>query len=177
MWKKLSLCLLHQGRGYQNLRRPLRTLNENAVEQVASTKSLGVSINQNWNWECLNENVPHKIAGEIKRIRHFTLFNILIQVYSSLIWPHFDYCNDLWWNCNKGLYGKLCGLQNRLARSLMSASYGSNLADLFRALWWRILIKRLIKDQNRNLSWCTGGGFLSLALPAFLPFAILSLFT
>ena len=34
---------------------------------------------------CLNENIPHKIAGEIKLIRHFTLFNILIQVYSSLI--------------------------------------------------------------------------------------------
>ena len=40
----------------------------------------------------------------------------------------------MWGNCNKGLSEKLQRLQNRTARILMSASYDSNLDDLFRAL-------------------------------------------
>ena len=64
-----------------------------------------------------------------KRIRHFTPFNVLIKVYNSLVQPHFDYCNVVGGNCNKGLSEKLQRLQNRAARILMSASYDSNLDD------------------------------------------------
>ena len=39
--------------------------------------------------------------------------------------------------CNKGLSEKLQRLQNRAARTLMSANYESNLDDLFRAVGWR----------------------------------------
>ena len=59
----------------------------------------------------------------------------LIKVHNSLVQPHFDYCNVVWGKCNnKGLSEKLQRLQNRAARTLMSASYDSNLDDLFRAL-------------------------------------------
>ena len=118
---------------------PSLTINENAIEQVTSAKSLGVYVDQNINWECHIENISKKIAcaiGAIKRIRHLTPFNVLIKVYNSLIQPHFDYCNVVWGNCNKGLSEKLQRLQNRAARILMSASYDSNLDDLFRALGW-----------------------------------------
>ena len=57
---------------------PEYIINENAIEQVVtSAKSLGVYGDQNINWECHIENVSKKIAcaiGEIKRIRHLTLF-------------------------------------------------------------------------------------------------------
>ena len=85
---------------------PSLTINENAIEQVTSAKSLGVYVDQNINWECHIENISKKIAcaiGAIKRIRHLTPFNVLIKVYNSLIQPHFDYCNVVWGNCNKGL--------------------------------------------------------------------------
>ena len=101
---------------------------------------------------CHIENISKKIAcaiGAIKRIRHLTPFNVLIKVYNSLVQPHFDYCNVVWGNCNKGLSEKLQRLQNRAARILMSASYDSNLDDLFRALGWRKLyyqrLEHLIK--------------------------------
>ena len=61
-------------------------------------------------------------------------FNILISVYYSLVQPHFDYCNEVWGNCHKGLSDKLQKLQNRVAHILMSVGYDSNLNDLFRAL-------------------------------------------
>ena len=115
---------------------PSLTINENAIEQVTSAKSLGVYVDQNINWECHIENIS-KIAcaiGAIKRIRHLTPFNILIKVYNSLIQPQFDYCKVVWGSCNKGLSEKLQRLQNRTAHTLMSASYDSNLDDLFRTL-------------------------------------------
>ena len=59
----------------------LYTINENATEQVTSTKSLGVYVDQNINWECHIENISKKMAcaiGAIKRIRHLTPFNVLI---------------------------------------------------------------------------------------------------
>ena len=60
---------------------PSLTINENAIEQVTSAKSLGVYVDQNINWECHIENISlKKIAcaiGAIKRIRHLTPFNVL----------------------------------------------------------------------------------------------------
>ena len=40
---------------------PSLTINENAIEQVTSTKSLGVYVDQNINWECHSENISKKI--------------------------------------------------------------------------------------------------------------------
>ena len=130
---------------------PSLTINENAIEQVTSAKSLGVYVDQNINWECHIENISKKIAcaiGAIKRIRHLTPFNILIKVYNSLIQPQFDYCNVVWGSCNKGLAEKLQRLQNRAARTLMSASYDSNLDDLFRTLGWRRLYYQRLEQKS-----------------------------
>ena len=76
-------------------------------------------------------------------------FYVLVKVYNSLIQPHFDYCNVVWENCNKGLSEKLQRLQNRAARILMSASYDhSNLDDLLRALGWRRLYYQRMEQKS-----------------------------
>ena len=49
----------------------------------------------------------------------------LVNVWNSLFQPHFDYCDLVWGNCNKGISEKLQKLQNLAARILMSASYDS----------------------------------------------------
>ena len=54
----------------------------------------------------------------------------------------------MWGNCNKGLSEKLQRLQNRAARILMSASYDSNLDDLFWALGWRRLYYQRLKQKS-----------------------------
>ena len=100
-----------------------------AVGQVASAKSLGVYIDQTLNWGCHIENISKKIAsaiGAIKRIRHLMPFNILINVCHILVQPHFDYCNEVWGNCSKGLSDKLQKLQNRAARILHGVQFHYN---------------------------------------------------
>ena len=112
------------------------------MKQVSSTKSLGVHIDQNMNWEWHIQNICKKIAsalGAIKRIRHLIPFNILLNVYDSLVQPHFNYCSVVWGNRGTGLSEKLQKLQNRAARILMCANYDSNIDELFRALGWRKL--------------------------------------
>ena len=130
---------------------PYPTINENTIEQATSAKSLGVYVDQNINWECHIENNSKKIAcaiGAIKRIRYLTPFNVLIKVYNSFIQPHFDYCNVVWGNCNKGLSEKLQRLQIWTARILMSESYDNNLDDLFRALGWRRLYHQRLEQKK-----------------------------
>ena len=97
------------------------------------------------------ENISKKIAsaiGAIKCIRHLMPFNILINVYHGLVQPHFDRCNEVWRNCNKGLSDKLQKLQNRAARILMSAGNDSNLDDLLRALGWRKLCHQNLDKKS-----------------------------
>ena len=121
---------------------PSFSINDYKMKEVSSAKSLGVLIDQNLNWECHIQSICKNIAsalGAIKRIRHLVPFSILMNVYNSLVQPHFDYCNVVWGNCGIGLSDKLQKLQNRAARILMSASYDCNVDDLFRALGWRKL--------------------------------------
>ena len=111
-------------------------LNEIPIEQVSTTKSLGVHIDQNLNWE-------FHIISAMKRIRNFVPCEILLTIYNSLIQPHFDYCSVVWGCCSKGLSQKLQKLQNRAARIITFSNYDSNTDELFRDLNWSKLNHRL----------------------------------
>ena len=94
------------------------------------------------NWECHIQNICKKIVSAlsaIKRIRHLTPFNILINVYDSLVQPYFNYCSVVLGNGGSGLSEKLQKLQNRIARILMCANYDFDIDELFRILGWRKL--------------------------------------
>ena len=96
-------------------------------------KSLRVQIDQNMNWECHIQDICRKIAstlGAIKRIRHLIPFNILINVYDSLVQPYFNYCSVVWGNYGSGLSEKLQKLQNHAACILMWVGVNSNIKDL-----------------------------------------------
>ena len=86
---------------------------------MSNSKSLGVHIDGNLSWECHINEISKKIASGIsanKRIGYFLPFEILLNVYNSLVQPHFDYCNVVRRNCSKNLSSKLEKLQNRVAR-------------------------------------------------------------
>ena len=144
---------------------PFLTINNMTVEQAASTKSLGVYIDQTLNWESHIENICKTTAsaiGAIKRIRHQIPFSVVVNVYKILVQPHFDCCCEVWGNCNNGLSDRLQKLQNRAARTLMSANDDSNLNDLFRALRWRklchfrlekksVMLYKILHDMRLNI--------------------------
>ena len=114
---------------------PCFRINDHVVKQVTSTKSLGVHIDQNLNWESHIQNmyICKRIAsalGAMKPIRHVIPLNILINVYDSLVQPHFNYCSVVWGNRACALSEKLQKLQNRAARIFMCANYDSNIDEI-----------------------------------------------
>ena len=90
-------------------------MTEKDVVQVSTSKSLGVHIDGNLFWECHINEISKEIASGIsaifKRIRYFLSFEILLNVYNSLVKPHFDYGDGVWGNCSKNVSSKLQKLQ------------------------------------------------------------------
>ena len=121
---------------------PSLTINNFPIEQVSSTKVLGVFIDENLSWNTHIETVCKKISstlGLIKRISDFVPFYTLLNIFNGLVKPQFDYCSLVWDCCSTGLAEKLQKLQNRAARILLSAPYDSSATDLFRRLHWKNL--------------------------------------
>ena len=128
---------------------PSLSINNFPIEQVSSTKSLGVYVDENLSWNTHIESVCKKISsalGLIKRIRNFVPSHTL----------QFDYCSIVWGCCSISLAEKLQKLQNRAARILLSAPYDANATDLFRRLNWknlknqRLYTKAIMMFKNLN---------------------------
>ena len=121
---------------------PSLTIHNFPIEQVSSTKSLGVHIDENLSWNTHIEGVCKKISsalGSIKRIRNFIPLHTLLNIFNGLVKPQFDYCSTVWGCCGNPLTDKLQKLQNRAACILLSALYDSNTADLLSRLNWKNL--------------------------------------
>ena len=124
-------------------RQKLSTLSESlelsidnvSIEQVSTTKSLGILIDDNMAWHSHIHKLSKRI-GAIRRIRPLVPPDILHYIYNALIQPHFDYCSIVWGNCGKTL---LKNLQNRAARVLTSSSYDADAVYLLRQLGWKDL--------------------------------------
>ena len=124
-------------------RNPKIEINKFPIKHVSTSKSLGVHIDGNLSWECHINEISKKIASgisAIKRIRYFLPFEILLNVYNSLVQPHFDYCNVVCGNCSKNLSSKLQKLQNRAARVLTFSNYDCSTSELFQNLKWSKLV-------------------------------------
>ena len=107
--------------------------------KVSTSKSLGVHIDGNLSWESHINKISKKIASgisAIKCITYFLPFEILLNVYNSLVQPHFDYCNVVWGNCSKNLSSKLQKLQNRATCVLTFSNYDCSTSELLQNLKW-----------------------------------------
>ena len=63
------------------------------IEQVSSLKSLGTHIRENLTWRSHIDKLCKKIAstvGAIKRVKPFVPQSTLLNIYNSLVQPHFD---------------------------------------------------------------------------------------
>jgi hypothetical protein len=67
-------------------------------------------IDENLSWEEHVNYIYKKVAkglGMLRRIRDLVPINTLIDIYSSIILPHFDYCSSVWDNCRNRVAKKL----------------------------------------------------------------------
>ena len=81
----------------------------------------------------------------------------LLNIYNSLVQPHFDYYSLVWGNCGKTLSNKLQKLQNRAARVITSSNFDVDVDSLFHKLSWKDL-KSQRQIQNalmvfKSLNW------------------------
>lgn len=121
---------------------PVLNINGTPINQVWTSKSLGVLIDANLAWGSHIGELARKVASgiaAIKRVRQFASPATLHLIYKALIQPHFDYCSVVWGSCGVKLADKLQNLQNCAVRALTFSSYDTDALHLFQNLNWKNL--------------------------------------
>jgi len=89
------------------------------IEQVSSTKFLGIEIDSDLTWKIHIHKLESKLAsiiGVIGTLRFKLNIDITILLYNTLILPHLNYCNLLWASNYKTSLTKIHNLQKRFLR-------------------------------------------------------------
>ena len=122
---------------------PVLSTSGTPVNQVSTSKSLGVLIDANRTWGSHIQKLAKKISSgmaAIKQVRQFVPPATLQHcIYKALIQPHFDYCNVVRGNCGIKLEDKFQKLQIRAARARTFSSYDADASQLFQNLNWNNL--------------------------------------
>ena len=94
------------------------------ITRVASSKFLGVHIDELLSWKVHITQISKKMAkntGIISRIRHLLPRHTLIHLYYSLIYPYISYCNIIWASTYRTRLVCLTNLQKRVMRIICNA--------------------------------------------------------
>lgn len=117
------------------------------IEKVNNFKYLGIMIDRKLT---LNENVNFvckklaKKIGFFGRIAKNLTFVARVNVYKSIIAPHFDFCSSLLLQTSQHCLNKLQRLQNRAIRVILRCSRYSNTEMMYEALHLMNVRQRLV---------------------------------
>ena len=120
-------------------------LEDQVISTVDHAKSLGLIIDNRLSWSNHVNDLCKKVTsaiGALRRIRPLISQSTAVLIYNSLIQPHFDYCSLVWDSFSDQLSDKLQKLQNRAARVILKANYGTSWSLLLDILKWDILVIR-----------------------------------
>ena len=109
----------------------------NTLEQVKSTRYLGVVLDEKLNWKEHIKTIQSKISRGsyiLSKIRHYVDFNTLKMLYFSLIYPHLNYCITSWGGISQSVLLPLFKLQKKIIRIITFSAYDSASAPLFNKL-------------------------------------------
>ena len=101
-------------------------LNDEVVESVQQFKYLGVILDKHLSFEAHIESLCGKINsrnGLLTRVRNFVSKELAITLYSTLIEPHFRYCDYIYLGCSLTNAHKLQVSQNKSLRAIARADY------------------------------------------------------
>ena len=73
-------------------------INDIEIEEVSSTKFLGVIIDNKLNWQRQIQNVQRKVSKSVSilyRVKNLLDTNALLMIYNSLILPYLNYCVEV----------------------------------------------------------------------------------
>jgi len=105
------------------------------INQVTSTKFLGIVIDTHLNWKDHILQISKKMAkniGILRRMRHYLPSNILINLYYTFIFPYLSYCNISWGVNYTRTINCLVVLQKLAIRTVFHVQWGISTKPTFK---------------------------------------------
>lgn len=134
--KKTSYMIFHtKNKIIKN--KPIIKIDDTEINQVSSTKFLGVIINETLTWNDHIVFIKQKIVkntGIIYRLSKTMPTQILQSLYNALINPYLEYCNIVWALDRSTALNDLFKCQKKLARIITSSPWRTHTSPLFKKL-------------------------------------------
>lgn len=164
---------------------PTILLNDEQLNQVSTTKFLGVIVDANLNWKMHITEVGLKISkiiGILYRIRHNLTEESKMSIYYTLFYPHLTYCVSLWGSTWPSFLNKLTILQNKFFRCVFHKKKFDSTAEIYQSrnilklssihkYFTLLLIFKTIGPNSvfklRDISCNTRANNVNLSLPIF----------
>ena len=109
-------------------------VNNTFLEQIFHCKFLGVWIDSKLNWKYHILNISSKLSkiiGIFKKIRWKLGKDILTQLYYTLAYPYFLYCNVIWAANYPSNLDKLSKIQKKLVRIISNSEFNAHTYPIF----------------------------------------------
>ena len=123
------------------------TVSGETIENVKNEKLLGVYIDNQLKWTEQVNKISVAISSKInllQKIRNYLPMHVRVIFFNAYILPLFDYCCNIWGNCNAYCLDKLNKLLKRSARVILEADISTPSSLLFKCLNWIDIEHRLL---------------------------------
>ena len=107
------------------------------IEQVDTTKFLGIPIDNNLTWKAHTSHVTKivsKYNGIIRKVRPFLNSESLHTLYNTLILPYLTYCTIVWGDKNNSNLNSLFITQKKIVRTCTNSLWLAHTTPLFISL-------------------------------------------
>ncbi len=111
------------------------TIRGKNIEQVYSTKFLGVIIDANLSWKPQISYIRNKLAkctAIFYKSKDLINFEALMLLYNTLFLPYLSYCAEMWANTYKTRLHVLLVLQKRVVRIIANVTKYAHTNELFK---------------------------------------------
>lgn len=150
-WKKLQLnvsktkCMIVTTRPSDGVSRAVRIDGEE-IERVETIKYLGVMLDEKLNF---NDHIDYTIRkaarkfGVLCRINRYLTTEAKIDVYKSLIAPHFDYCASILFLATRQQLKRMQVLQSKVMRLILKCDRLTPRQNMLDCLQWMSVRQRI----------------------------------
>ena len=127
-------------------------LNDSPIQQVETTKFLGVIIHRNLVWNKHIDQICNKISKSTAIIRKACPVlsqNSLKMLYSTLVLPYLNYCSLVWGHTTAENLERILLIQKKIVRYITNSDYLAHTALLFSKL--KVLTIHKLIDYRLDL--------------------------
>lgn len=122
-------------------------INGEDIQQVREIKYLGVKLDSELNFKGHMDYITKKISkkiGFLRRIRKNITTMCAINIYNTIIKPHFEFCSTILYMGNIESIRRLQILQNKAMRSILNCGYYTSIEWMLSCLRWMSINQRIV---------------------------------